>query len=69
MQKSIWLPAARTIKDINSQSCVRLRLQGGTYFPDSFVLMLCYCKNLKAIRYESTNFNRIAADKSHRVID
>ena len=24
--------------------------------------------NLKAIRYESTSFNRIVADKSHRVI-
>ena len=30
--------------------------------------MLRYCANLKAIRYESTSLNRIAADKSHRVI-
>ena len=30
--------------------------------------MLRYCANLKAIRYESMSFNRIAADKSHRVI-
>ena len=30
--------------------------------------MLCHCVNLKAIRYESTSLNRIAADKSHRVI-
>ena len=30
--------------------------------------MLRYCANLKAIRYESTNLNRIVADKSHRVI-
>ena len=30
--------------------------------------MLHYCVNLKAIRYESTSFNRIVADKSHRVI-
>ena len=36
--------------------------------PDSSVLMLRYCANLKAIRYESTNLNRIAADKLHRVI-
>ena len=36
--------------------------------PDSFVLMLRYCANLKAIRYESTSLNRIVADKSHRVI-
>ena len=36
--------------------------------PNSFVLMLCYCANLKAIRYKSTSFNRIVADKVHRVI-
>ena len=27
-----------------------------------------YCENLKAIRYESTSFNRIVADKSHHII-
>ena len=47
---------------------VRLQLQGAIYRPDSFVLMLRYCANLKAIRYESTSLNRIVADKSHRVI-
>ena len=47
---------------------VRLQLHGAIYRPDSFVLMLRYCANLKAIRYESTNLNRIVADKSHRVI-
>ena len=31
-------------------------------------MMLCYCANLKAIRYESTSLNRIVADKSYRVI-
>ena len=36
--------------------------------PHLFVLMLRYCDNLKAIRYESTSLNRIVADKSHRVI-
>ena len=36
--------------------------------PRFFVLMLHYCANLKAIRYESTTLNRIVADKSHRVI-
>ena len=36
--------------------------------PDSFVLMLPYCVNLKAIRYESTSLNRIVGDKSHHVI-
>ena len=45
-----------------------LQLHSAIYRPDSFVLMLRYCANLKAIRYESTSFNRIVADKSHRVI-
>ena len=47
---------------------LRLQLHGAIYRPDSFVLMPRYCANLKAIRYESTNLNRIVADKSHRVI-
>ena len=47
---------------------LRLQLHGAIYRPDSFVLMLRYCANLKAIRYESTNLNRIVADKLHRVI-
>ena len=45
-----------------------LQLQGAIYRPDCFVLMLRYCANLKAKRYESTSLNRIVADKSHRVI-
>ena len=44
---------------------LRLQLHGAIYRPDSFVLMLRYCANLKAIRYESTSLNRIVADKSH----
>ena len=36
--------------------------------PDSFVMMLRCCANLKAIRYESTSLNRVVSDKSHRVI-
>ena len=47
---------------------LRLQLHGAIYRSDSFVLMLRYCPNLKAIRYESKSFNRIVADKSHRVI-
>ena len=47
---------------------VRLRLHGAIYRPDSFVLMPRYCWNLKAIRYDSMNFNRIVDDESHRVI-
>ena len=46
----------------------RLKLHGAIYRPDSFVLMLRYCANLKAIRYELMVLNRIVADKSHRVI-
>ena len=45
-----------------------LQLHGAIYRPDSFVLMLRHYVNLKAIRYESTSLNRIAADKSQRVI-
>ena len=47
---------------------IRLRLHGPIYRPDSFVLTLPYCMNLKAISYESTSLNRIVANKSHRVI-
>ena len=47
---------------------LKLQLHDAIYRPDSFVMMLRYCANLKAIRYESTSLNRIAADKSHRVI-
>ena len=50
------------------RSTLRLQLHRAIYRPDSFVLMLRYCVNLKAIRYESTSFNKIVADKSHRVI-
>ena len=62
-----------TIKDLNLQAkkirfSVRLLLHGAIYRPDSFVLMLRYCANLKAIRYESTSLNRIVADKSRRII-
>ena len=46
---------------------LRLQLHGAIYRPDSFVLMLRYCANLKAVRYESTSLNRIVTDKSHRV--
>ena len=56
------------INECITKTNVRLQLHGAIYRPDSFVLMLRYCVNLKAIRYESTSFNRIVADKSHRVI-
>ena len=38
------------------------------YRPDSFVLTIRHCVKLKAIRYESTSLNRIAADESPHVI-
>ena len=47
---------------------IRLQLHGAIYRPDSFVLMLRHCVNLKAIGHESTSLNRIATDKSHCVI-
>ena len=46
------------------QDHLRLQLHGAIYRPDSFVLMLRYCANLKEIRYESTSLKRIVADKS-----
>ena len=39
---------------------IRLQLNGAIYRPDSFVLMLRYCANLKAIRYESTSLDIIS---------
>ena len=47
---------------------LRLQLHGAIYRPDSIVLMIRYCANLKMIRYESMSLNEIVADKSHRVI-
>ena len=52
----------------SSKTSLRLQLHGAIYRPDSFVSMLRYCANLKAIRYESTSLNRIVADKLHGVI-
>ena len=43
-------------------TCIMLQLHGAIYRPYSFVLMLRYCVNLKAIRHESMNLNRIIAD-------
>ena len=57
-----------SVTRLTSSVYLRLQLHGAIYRPDSFVLVLRYCANLKAIRYESTSLNRIVADKSHRVI-
>ena len=48
-----------------SKNQQRLQLHGAICRPNSFVMMLRYCANLKAIRYD---LNRIADDKSQRVI-
>ena len=48
----------------NTGNSLRPQLHGAIYRPDSFVLMIRYCANLKTIRYESTSLNRIVADKS-----
>ena len=47
---------------------MKLRLHDAICVNDSFVFMQDHCLNLKAIRYESTNFNRDVADRFHRVI-
>ena len=57
-----------TKANLTSITSLRLQLHGAIYRPDSFVMILRYCANLKAIRYASTSLNRIVADKSHRVI-
>ena len=43
-------------------------LHSAIYRSDSLALVIRYCANLKAIRYESRSLNRIAADESYRVI-
>ena len=62
-----WNIEATTI-EITKVGSIRLQLHDAIYRPDSFVLMLRYCANLKVIRHKSTSFNRIVGDKLHRVI-
>ena len=50
-----------------SRAMLRLQLHGVIDHPNSFALMLRYYANAKMIRYESTSFNRIVADKLNRV--
>ena len=56
------------IYEITKVGSIRLHLHDAIYRQDSFVLMLRYCAPLKAIKYKSTSFNRIVANKLHRVI-
>ena len=46
---------------------IKLGLHDAICRTDSFVFTLGHCVNFKAMRYESTSFNRIVADKSHLV--
>ena len=64
---SYWNIKATTI-EITKVGSIRPQLHEAIYHPDSFVLTLRYCMNLKAIRYKSMSFNRITADKLHHVI-
>ena len=57
-------PPPPVLLGLSRRVIVRLRLHCAIYRPDSFVLMLRCCANLKAIRYESMSLNRIVADKS-----
>ena len=57
-----------TTIEITKVGSIRLELHDAIYRPDSFVLVLRYCANLKEIRYKSTSFNRIVADKFHHLI-
>ena len=54
--------------EITKEGSIRLQLHDAIYHPDSFILMLCYCANLKVIRYKSMSFNTILANKLHRVV-
>ena len=65
---SYWNIKATTI-EITKVGSIRLHLHDAIYRHDqSFVLMLRYCAPLKVIKYKSTSFNRIVANKLHRVI-
>ena len=47
------LPLFKIRRKSFAMTChIRLQLHGAIYRPDSFVLMLRYCGNLKEIKYE-----------------
>ena len=64
---SYWNIKAITI-EIMKLGSIRLQLHDVIYRPDSFVLMLHYCTNLKVIRYKSMSFNWIITNELHHVI-
>ena len=63
-----YLNIKATTIEITEVGSMRLQLHDAIHHFDSFVLMLCRCANLKAIRYKSMSFNRIVVDKLHHVI-
>ena len=63
-----YLNIKATTIEITKVGSMRLQLHIAIYCPNSFVLILGYCANLKAIRYKSMSFNRIVANKLHCVI-
>ena len=68
LEQATFQPVSLHSDSLQHLRNLRLQLHGAIYRPDSFVMMLRYCANLKAIRYESMSLTRIAANKSHRVI-
>ena len=68
MQLYCLIEIKATTIEITKVGSIRLQLHDAIHHPDSFVLMLRYCANLKAIRYKSKSFHRIVAGKLHRVI-
>ena len=74
-EKRRGLRTKALMQDLGTRLECRQRVSEGYSYTMRFIapillysIMLRYCANLKAIRYESTSFNRIVADKSHRVI-
>ena len=51
-----------TTIEITKVGSMWLQLDDAIHCPDSFVVMLRYCENLKAIRYKSMSFNRFVTD-------
>ena len=64
-----YLKIEATTIEITKVGSIRLQFHDAVYHPTSFVLMLRYCANLKAIRYKSMSFNTIIANKLHHVIE
>ena len=53
---------------VNKSHGVKLGLHNAICLIGSLVFTSGHCVNFKAMRYESTSFNRIVGNKSHRVV-